>query len=85
MTITHRTLGQLSSLAEIQRALRDLETERLQVLAALNIFLADSPAGELLVPFTDKDGMPAMYRLVAGAGVTLTFDSGAKTCTISSP
>jgi alpha-D-ribose 1-methylphosphonate 5-triphosphate synthase subunit PhnI len=83
--ITHRTIGSLGSVQELANAMRDLETERMQILAALNILLADSPAGQLLVPVTDETGKLAMYRLVAGAGMTITFDSVAKTCTLTSP
>lgn len=85
MSVTHKTLGQLATLPQIEKALRDMEVERRQIVDALNIFLADSPAGQLLLPFTDDTGTPAMYRLIAGAGITLTFDTAAQTCTITSP
>jgi hypothetical protein len=65
--------------------MRDLEVERLQILAALNVMLANAPAGEFQVPFVDETGTPFALRLVAGAGVTITIDTGAGTCTISSP
>lgn len=83
--ISRHPLGSLNSVPEIARALRDIETERLQILNALNVLLTNSPAGQLLVPFTDEDGDVEMYRLVAGAGVTITFNTVAKTCTLTSP
>jgi hypothetical protein len=83
--ITHRSPGSVKNIQDAIRVLTDLETERQQVIAALNIMLTASPAGQLLLPITDDSGVPAMYRLVAGAGVTITFNTVNKTCTISSP
>lgn len=84
--ITHRsTPVDLNSVPQIARALRDLEIERLQIIAALNVILAKSDAGTYQVPFVDENGTPFALRLVAGAGVTITIDTGAGTCTISSP
>lgn len=85
MTITHKPTGSLDTLDAIARAVRDMELERRQIVAALNIILGKSPAGQLLAPFTDEKGVTSMYRVVAGAGVTITFDTVAKTCTIKAP
>lgn len=83
--ITHRTLGPLTDLPALQKAFRDLEVERLQILKALNTMLAKAPVGEYRMILVDENGQPAQYELVAGAGVTITVDPVLQTITLTSP
>lgn len=83
--ITHRPSGPIVDIPSIQSAFRDLEIERLQVLAALNIILAKAPAGEFRMVLVDENGNPAQYKMIAGAGMTITPNAVAKTVTFTSP
>lgn len=83
--ITIKTIGQPRTNEELARALQDMyQTYRLMV-SAINSLLESGSAGQLVFPVVDENGEVAPYRLVAGAGVTITVDTTARTFTLSSP
>lgn len=83
--ITTKTIGQPRSNDELARALQDMFQTFQLMIAVLNSLTESGSAGQLVFPVVDEDGNVAPYRLVAGAGVTITPDTVARTITITSP
>lgn len=83
--IAIKTIGQPRSPEELARALQDLFQTFQLLVTAVNDLAGAAAVGQLVFPVVDENDTIASYRLVAGAGVTITPNTVTKTITITSP
>lgn len=84
--ISQLRIGPLDSIEDVKRALHDVEIFLNQVFLQ-GAFTEDAipAAGQFHFLIREDTGEYHLWRLLAGAGVTLTPDAGARTLTVLSP
>lgn len=85
LKLTKIRIGPVVNLDDAVNAIRDLESQLNIIVQALQTPDAGPAVGEVKAFFREDDGSYHLYSLVAGAGVTITPDTAAKTLTFTSP
>lgn len=83
--IAQLRIGPVNSIQDAQRALSDVQLFADSVFQTFSDMANKPGAGDLRFLLEEEDGNAHLWTLVAGAGVTLTFDPVLRTCTITSP
>lgn len=78
-------IGPISSLQDVTRAMADIQAWA-NVIESVTAEMFNRPgADELKFLVLEDTGLVKQWTLVAGAGVTLDFDTSTRTCTLTSP
>lgn len=79
------TIGAITTLPDAAKALRDVEQWANGLFIQLKS-IATKPGASTLAFLVEEDtGLIEQWTLVAGAGVTLNFNTSTRVCTITSP
>jgi hypothetical protein len=85
MSVQIRRVGEIQTLDHARNAIRDLESMVLGLIREAATTEDPAPASGIQFLVRETDGTYHLWTLVAGAGVTLTLNSGTRTATITSP
>lgn len=83
--ISQLRVGPINSIQDTQRALSDVQLFADSVFQTFQAMANKPGAGDLRLLVEEEDGLAHIWELVAGAGVTISFDAVNRQCTISSP
>lgn len=78
-------IGPIRTIKDVSKAFNDVENYINQFVNLFKPVFVTPAAGEFRVLVAQDDGTVQLYELVAGAGITITFDDTTHTCTMTSP
>ena len=85
LKLTRINVGSVKTIDDAAKAIIDIVSQ-FNILAQILGTPEDNPgAGDVKAFVREEDGSHHLYELVAGAGVTITPDTAAKTLTFTSP
>lgn len=85
MSLSALSVGPIRTLADVGKAFSDVESFTRDLMSILQPLVNRPGAGDLVFAVQEDDGQVHQWTLIAGAGITLTFDATLRTCTITSP